>query len=177
MPIEIPKWEDETRSADPNACLFCEVAAGSGEKGVVETTDLTVTMVNRDQFEIGQVLVATRRHAPTLFDLTDAESAAVMSAVRRVAAAQTRAYDLDGLNLIQNNGVAAGQTAPHFHMHVVPRRASGGNWGSGPPHIAEIEGKPPLAPVRPHRITLAREREIAAHLRNFMPPRAEDDAR
>ena len=177
MPIEIPKWESDTRSADPDACLFCEVAAGSGAKGVVETTGLTVTMVNRDQFETGQVLVATRRHAPTLFDLTNDESAAVMSAVRRVAAAQMRAYDLDGLNLIQNNGVAAGQTAPHFHMHVVPRRASGGNWGNGPPHIAEIEGKPPLAPVRPYRITLEREREIAAYLRNLMPPCGDAAAR
>ena len=42
------------------------------------------------------------------------------------------AYDPDGLNLIQNNGVVAGQKAPHFHMHVVPRRKVGGDWGNGP---------------------------------------------
>ena len=177
MPIEIPKWREPTRSADPDACLFCEVAAGSGEKGVVEATALTVTMVNRDQFELGQILVATRRHAPTLFDLTREEGAAVMSAVRRVANAQARAYDLDGLNLIQNNGVAAGQSAPHFHMHVVPRRSEGGNWGNGPPHIAVIEGKPPLAPIRSPRITVEREREIAAYLRKHLPPLCEGDAR
>ena len=59
-----------------------------------------------------------------------------MLAVRRVAGAQVRAYDPEGLNLIQNNGVVAGQEAPHFHMHVVPRRREGSNWGSGPPHIA-----------------------------------------
>lgn len=27
----------------------------------------------------------------------------------------------DGLNLIQNNGEAAGQTVFHFHMHLIPR--------------------------------------------------------
>ena len=27
----------------------------------------------------------------------------------------------DGLNLVQNNGEAAGQTVMHFHMHIIPR--------------------------------------------------------
>lgn len=27
----------------------------------------------------------------------------------------------DGLNILQNNGEAAGQTVFHFHMHLVPR--------------------------------------------------------
>ncbi len=27
----------------------------------------------------------------------------------------------DGLNVVQNNGEAAGQTVFHFHMHLIPR--------------------------------------------------------
>ena len=30
-----------------------------------------------------------------------------------------------GFNLVQNNGVAAGQTVFHFHMHVIPRYEGG----------------------------------------------------
>ena len=82
-------------------------------------------MVNWKQFEHGQVYVIPRRHAPTLFDMTDDEAIAIMRAVRRVADAFVRAYDPEGLNLIQNNGIVAGQHAPHFHMHVVPRRRVG----------------------------------------------------
>jgi gamma-glutamyl phosphate reductase len=29
--------------------------------------------------------------------------------------------NLDGLNIVQNNGETAGQTVPHFHLHVIPR--------------------------------------------------------
>ena len=170
MPIRLPQSPKTARSAvDPDACLFCEVVAGREDKGVVEETDLTLTLINRDQFEVGQALVITRRHAPTLFDLTDDESAAAIRAVRRAAEAQRRAYDIDGLNLIQNNGADAGQSMPHFHIHVVPRRAAGGNWGNGPPHIAAIEGKAYTPPKRPHRATIEEERAIAAHLRKFMP--------
>ena len=100
-------------------------------KSVVEETDLTLTLVNWEQFELGQVYVISRRHAPTLFDLTDEEAEAVIHTIRRTADALVRAYDPDGLNLIQNNGVVAGQHGPHFHMHVVPRRRSGSDWGNG----------------------------------------------
>ena len=31
------------------------------------------------------------------------------------------ALNCDGLNILQNNGEAAGQTVFHFHMHVIPR--------------------------------------------------------
>ena len=108
----------QPRASDP--CFLCEAIAGREDKGIVEETEQTVTMVNFKQFEIGQVLVCARRHAQTLFDLTDDEAMAVMQAARRVAQALVRAYDPEGMNLIQNNGIVAGQSAPHFHMHVVP---------------------------------------------------------
>ena len=172
MPFEIPTGPGGARRGrQPNPddpCFMCEVVAGREEKGVVEETETTLTLVNWNQFEWGQVYVIPRRHAPTLLDLTDDEATAVMRAVRRVADAQVRAYDPEGLNLIQNNGVVAGQEAPHFHMHVVPRRREGSNWGSGPPHIAVLEGKEPVKPTRPYRITLEQEYQIAEELRRWM---------
>ena len=172
MPIEVPLGPGGAdrgkapKVGDP--CYLCEVIEGRSEKGIVEETELTLTLVNWQQFELGQVYVIPRRHAPTLFDLTDEEAIAVIHAVRRTADALVRAYDPDGLNLIQNNGVVAGQAAPHFHMHVVPRRKVGSDWGSGPPHIAKLEGKPPTKPERDVLVSLKREHEIAGYIRRFL---------
>ena len=172
MPIDVPTGPggaDRGKPIDPGApCYLCEVVAGRSEKGIVEETALTLTMVNWMQFEVGQVYVIPRRHAPTLFDLTDEETVAVMHAVRRVADALVRAYDPDGLNLIQNNGVTGGQSAPHFHMHVVPRRRVGSDWGNGPPHIAILQGKMPLRPERDVIVTLEREHEVAEEIRRHL---------
>ena len=172
MPIEIPigpGGADRGRTAVPgDPCFLCEVIAGRSEKGMVEETELTLTLVNWAQFELGQVYVIPRRHAPTLFDLTDDETVAVIHAARRVAGAIVRAYDPDGLNLIQNNGVIAGQAAPHFHMHIVPRRKVGSDWGNGPPHLAVLEGKTPLRPERDVIVSLEQEYEIARHIRRFL---------
>ncbi|MXX93035.1 MAG: HIT family protein [Chloroflexi bacterium] len=173
MPIELPQGSGDARrgrqTSPDDPCFFCEVIAGREEKGIVEETDQTLTFVNWQQFELGQVYVIPRRHAPTLFDLTDEESTAIMRAVRRVGRALLKAYDPDGLNLIQNNGVVAGQSVPHFHMHVVPRRKEGSEWGNGPPHIAVLEGNPPTKPSRDVVVSLEREYEIADEIRRHLP--------
>ncbi len=172
MPIEVPEGPggaDRGKTPVPgDPCYMCEVVGGRAEKGIVEEAGLTLTVMNWKQYELGQVYVIPRRHAPTLFDLTDEEAEAVIHGVRRVADALLRAYDPDGLNLIQNNGVVAGQDVPHFHMHVVPRRRAGSDWGSGPPPIAVLEGKTPTRPKRDVKVSLEREQEIASYIKEFI---------
>lgn len=134
MPIQLPHAA---------SCYFCEIVAGAFDAwNVLERTGMTLTMLNGRQFETGQCIVVPVRHAPTLLDLREEEEAAVMAAARRVAQALVRAFDPDGILLYQNNGIGSGQEVPHFHLHVVPRRA-GSDWGLGPPHIARLERRPP----------------------------------
>jgi len=121
-----------------NPCYLCGIVERSASWNVVERTDLTVTILNGRQFEIGQCMVLPLRHAPTLLDLTEREDAPVMAAAKRLTRALVTAYVPDGVLLYQNNGVGSGQEVPHFHLHVVPRRA-GSDWGFGPPHIARLE--------------------------------------
>jgi diadenosine tetraphosphate (Ap4A) HIT family hydrolase len=130
MPMRLPEM-------DP--CYFCEIVSGGSDGwNVIERTDVTMTLLNGRQFEVGQCIVIPVRHRPTLLDLTPMEDAAVMGAARRAAKALVEAFDPDGVLLYQNNGVGSAQEVPHFHLHVVPRRP-GSDWGPGPPHLARIE--------------------------------------
>ena len=43
-----------------------------------------------------------------------------MATVRRIGNAQKRGLGAEGIVLMQLNGEAAGQTVPHFHIHVIP---------------------------------------------------------
>jgi histidine triad (HIT) family protein len=124
-------------------CSLCELVSGRADRWpIIEETALTVTILNGRQFEVGQCLVLPRRHAPTILDLTDEEAAAVMTAARRIAGVMVAAFEPDGVLLYQNNGTGSLQEVPHFHLHVVPRR-EGSEWGTGPPHLAQLEGRRP----------------------------------
>ena len=54
-------------------------------------------------------------------------AAHVMILAKKLPAHMTEVLKCDGLNIMQNNGEAAGQTVFHFHMHLIPRYEQDGN--------------------------------------------------
>lgn len=71
----------------------------------------------------GHTLVVPKAPAENLFDLDPEMAATVMRNGQIIAAAVKRAFNADGITLMQFNGAEAGQTVFHFHLHIVPRYA------------------------------------------------------
>lgn len=71
----------------------------------------------------GHTLILPKAPAENLFDLDPAMAAAVIHTAQRLAPAIKRAFNADGITLMQFNGAVAGQTVFHFHLHIVPRYA------------------------------------------------------
>ena len=121
-------------------CEFCEAMAGRDPTwAVIDECPLTVTAINPSQYEIGQCCVITKRHVPTILELNEVESATIIKAAKRVAAALMSLYEPLGILTFQNNGVYSGQEVPHYHFHVIPRQP-GSDWGIGPPQLAVFDG-------------------------------------
>ncbi len=112
-------------------CLFCRIVSGDlPSERILETPDI-LAFLDIGPIVKGHVLVIPKVHAETLHDLPAASLGPWMEAAQRVAEAQVRAWNADGVNLHQANGAAAGQVIPHVHFHVVPRFANDGhhwNW-------------------------------------------------
>ena len=68
----------------------------------------------------GHALVIPKEAAVTLFELSDAAAQACMATARKIGQAQKKGLDAEGVVLMQLNGPGAGQTVPHFHIHVMP---------------------------------------------------------
>jgi diadenosine tetraphosphate (Ap4A) HIT family hydrolase len=81
------------------------------------------TMVVRDGFpvSVGHTLLITRRHVGSFFDLTDVERQSLMAMLNWARNEIQREYQPDGFNIGFNDGIAAGQTIPHLHIHLIPR--------------------------------------------------------
>ena len=127
----------------PGQCIFCRLAAGEIPAARVYEDELTLAFMDTGQVNPGHVLVATRRHAATLLDITPEEAAAVMQTAQRVAQAVRAAFDPPGLTLLQANGREGDQTVFHFHLHVVPRHAQDGvalTWPRKEPPAEVLQG-------------------------------------
>ncbi len=104
-----------------NDCLFCKIANGKMEAiTVFETSDFRVVL---DKFPAvkGHVLILPKEHFDNIYEM-DSETAGKLFALATVVArSMKKVLNCDGLNVLQNNGEAAGQTVNHFHMHLIPR--------------------------------------------------------
>ena len=69
----------------------------------------------------GHTLIIPKRHAVTIFDLTDAEYASCFDLVKVVKSILEQQYHPNGFNVGVNCGEAAGQSVWHAHIHVIPR--------------------------------------------------------
>lgn len=82
----------------------------------------------------GHALVIPKEAAETLLDLSDEGAAACVRTAKKVAAAVKKALDAPGIVIFQLNGSAAGQTVPHYHVHILP--SSLGALGQG--HASKV---------------------------------------
>lgn len=119
----MPEFVDRS---PPGECIFCRIVQQELPAALVYEDALTLAFMDIGQVTPGHVLVASRRHAATLLELTEAEAAAVMQTAQRMARAVQTAFAPAGITLLQANGAAGGQTVAHFHLHVVPRHAGDG---------------------------------------------------
>ena len=70
----------------------------------------------------GHTLVIPRKHVASIYELNADEQAAVWSLVAQVRERLLTGMKPDAFNIGVNDGLAAGQTVEHAHVHVIPRR-------------------------------------------------------
>jgi ATP adenylyltransferase len=113
------------------ACVFCVLDGDleDPERLLVGLYPGTVAILNRYPYNNGHVLVAPRRHAANLWDLSSEELRELFSLVSIGSRALTNEYRTEGINVGLNLGKAAGAgIADHLHVHLVPRWAGDTNF-------------------------------------------------
>jgi histidine triad (HIT) family protein len=103
------------------ASIFTRIVSGEIPAAKIYEDELTLAFLDINPASRGHTLVICKPELPSLLDLPPELLCAVSSTTQRVAQALTRALQPDGINIIQNNGAAAGQTVFHYHVHVIPR--------------------------------------------------------
>jgi bis(5'-adenosyl)-triphosphatase len=83
---------------------------------------LSYALVNLKPLLPGHVLVSPLRVVPRFNQLSTAEVQDLFLTVQRVSRTIERLYNATALNIAIQDGKDAGQSVPHVHAHIIPRK-------------------------------------------------------
>ena len=107
-------------------CIFCKIAAGEIPSNTIYEDDSFRVILDLGPATKGHALVLPKNHYADLFEIPEDVLADAAQVAKKVAGTMKEKLSCDGLNLVQNNGEAAGQTVMHFHLHIIPRYKNDG---------------------------------------------------
>lgn len=123
-------------------CIFCKIANGEIPSKTLYEDEKFRVILDLGPIAKGHALILPKEHADDLYELPEEIASDVLILAKKMAEKMKERLHCVGLNLVQNNGEAAGQTVHHFHMHVIPRYRNDGrkiNWVPGSATEEELE--------------------------------------
>ena len=97
-------------------CIFC-----NPKREILAQNTHALAFFDTYPVSPGHALVVPRRHAATIFDLSEEELTGCFQLVLPLKDVLLARYSPDGFNVGANCGEAAGQSVWHAHIHVIPR--------------------------------------------------------
>ena len=102
-------------------CIFCQIINGEIPSYKVYEDDKVLAFLDIQPVSPGHTLVVSKKHYADLGEISEDDLLALISAVKKIGQQIKVKLGAAGYNVTNNNGVAAGQTVPHIHFHIIPR--------------------------------------------------------
>jgi len=145
--------EEREQLVGKQECPFCLMAQGKiPVKTVYEDEDF-IGILDINPANPGHVLFFPKEHAAILAQVPEHKVGKMFSIANRIATAVFDATGAEGTNIVVANGAAAGQTAPHMLVNIIPRFKDDGvaiGWQPKPADegmleelVGKIKGKMP----------------------------------
>lgn len=102
-------------------CIFCKIANGEIPSTTLYEDDSFRAIFDISPASKGHAIILPKNHAKDICELSKEDGEKIFLVAQKVAKGLKKATGCDGINILQNNGEAAGQTVFHLHVHVIPR--------------------------------------------------------
>ena len=102
-----------------NICPFCVLDSTC----IIASNAHAYAICDGYPISVGHALILPKRHIASLFETTSEERNALLDLLANVKTELIIKHKPDGFNIGINDGLAAGQTVMHLHIHLIPRYA------------------------------------------------------
>lgn len=104
-----------------NNCIFCKIIGDEIPSTTLYEDENFRVIMDISPAAKGHAIMISKKHFANIFELDEATASKSMVLASKIAKAMKDELKCDGINILQNNGEAAGQTVFHFHIHLIPR--------------------------------------------------------
>ncbi len=101
--------------------IFCKIIDGEIPSTKVYEDDDVLAILDISQTTKGHTLVMPKKHCGNILDCPQELMHKVFDVAQRIGQAEMLVFGAAGVNILTNAGECAGQSVPHFHVHVIPR--------------------------------------------------------
>ena len=105
--------------------VFCRIIDGEIPSSKVYEDDDVIAILDISQTTRGHTLVIPKAHYDSFLSCPKELMMKVYAVAQRIGQAEISLLGAKGVNVITNVGETAGQSVPHFHVHVIPRYTGG----------------------------------------------------
>lgn len=102
-------------------CIFCSIVKGDIPSYKVYEDNDFLAFLDISQAELGHTLVVPKKHFDNFLEMDDETAKKMIVLVKNLANKVKKATNASGVNILNNNGAAAGQSVNHIHFHIIPR--------------------------------------------------------
>lgn len=103
------------------SCIFCKILNGDIPSNKVFENDNFIAILDAFPANEGHTLVIPKKHFENIFEIDEEILKEGYAIAKRIASSIKKSLNIENINILQNNGILAGQTVNHFHIHVIPR--------------------------------------------------------
>jgi histidine triad (HIT) family protein len=107
-------------------CTFCDLIKGAAEVSICHEDSDAIAFMDIQPVNNGHVLVVPREHYETIFEVPAELGQHLFKVTMSLAGAVRKVTGCEDINIVVSSGEAAGQDEPHYHVHIIPRKAGDG---------------------------------------------------
>jgi diadenosine tetraphosphate (Ap4A) HIT family hydrolase len=101
-------------------CAFCDNP--DVQERIIIEDDFAFAFPTNTPIVPGHILVVPKRHIQYYEELNAEEKTSIELLREKIKSALQKVFDAQGFNYAWNEEEIGGQSVPHFHLHIVPRK-------------------------------------------------------
>jgi len=147
--------EDELKNMSPEQiaelqqknCIFCHIVSGKVPSKKVYEDETCIGILDINPASLGHILLIPKTHYVIMPQVPEADLGHMFKVAKNLSGKLLSLLKAKGTNIFVANGAVAGQKAPHFMIHIIPRNDDDGldltlpEGSSIPVQLEEVKSK------------------------------------